>query len=95
MSTMSILFTLSLPQNEASCDLYFTPWRPIFKAHLLVSQFNILFQTYIHFTRGFRYHYFVRYRQIASRQHVPEVIPEPLSADSVQQHSSSVKGGAI
>jgi hypothetical protein len=95
MSTMSILFTLNLTQNAASCDLYFTPLRPIFKARSLVNQFNILFQTYTHFTRSFQYHYFVRYRQFAFRQHVQKVIPEPLSADSAQQLISSVKGGAI
>ena len=75
MSTLSILFKLSLTQNAASCDLHFTPLRSIFKAHLLVSQINILFQTYIHFTLNFRYHYFVRNRKFASRQHVPEVSP--------------------
>lgn len=95
MHTASILFTLSLTQSAASCDLYFTPLRYIFKARLLVSQFNILFQTYIPFIRSFRYHYFVRCRQFASRQHVPEAIPDPLSAESAQEHRSSVNGGAI
>jgi hypothetical protein len=75
MSTLPILFTLCLTQNAASCDLYFTPLRSIFKARLLVIQFNILFQTYIYFTLSLRYHYFVKYRQFASREHVPEVSP--------------------
>ena len=95
MRTVSILFTQNLTQNAASCDLYLTPLRSLSKTRLFVSQFNILFKTYIHFSLSFRYHYFVPYRQFASRQHVPEAILEPLSADSAQQHSSSVKDGAI